>query len=262
LHGRILLPVPPAGSPAGVSGDARGARSPHPVPIRLAAMFHTEVVERASRVLPGLATTEPNRWTSGGSLPIVTTVDQLTRLAVAARGGDASALEELVGSTYDQVWRLCAALVGRQRGEDVAQEVYLRAVRALPRFRGESSARTWLLAIARNTCVDELRTSSRRRRRDAAIAAVRTDPSVTPDASGTTEVDDLLSRLEPERRTAFVLTQLLGLAYAEAATICGCSPGTIASRVSRARADLAAFLAEPQQEPHPSRRAASASRPA
>ncbi len=206
--------------------------------------------------------TEPSRWTSGGSLPIVATVDQLTRLAVAARGGDVSALEELVGSTYDQVWRLCAALVGRQRGEDVAQEVFLRAVGALPRFRGESTARTWLLAIARNTCMDELRTSSRRRRRDAAISAVSTDESVSPDASGMTEVDDLLSRLVPERRTAFVLTQLLGLAYAEAATICGCSPGTIASRVSRARTDLAAFLSDPRQEPHPSRRTASASEPA
>ena len=56
-------------------------------------------------------------------------------------------------------------------------------------------------------------------------------------------VTDLLSRLDPDRREAFVLTQLLGLPYAEAADVAGCPVGTIRSRVARARADLVESLA-------------------
>jgi RNA polymerase sigma-70 factor (ECF subfamily) len=57
-------------------------------------------------------------------------------------------------------------------------------------------------------------------------------------------VADLLARLDPDRREAFVLTQLLGLSYAEAAEVAGCPVGTIRSRVARARADLIDSLAE------------------
>jgi RNA polymerase sigma-70 factor (ECF subfamily) len=56
-------------------------------------------------------------------------------------------------------------------------------------------------------------------------------------------VTDLLARLDPDRREAFVLTQLLGLPYAEAAEVAGCPVGTIRSRVARARADLVDSLA-------------------
>lgn len=168
-------------------------------------------------------------------------MDALTRLALAAGRGDQAALERLVEGSYDQVWRLCARLVDTQSADDLAQEAYGRAVSALPRFSGRSSARTWLLAIARNTCMDELRARTRHRRRDARLAA---RPSVgeaaVPDATGHATVADALSRLSPERCEAFVLTQLLGLTYAEAAAVCGCPTGTIRSRVARARADLLA----------------------
>lgn len=56
-------------------------------------------------------------------------------------------------------------------------------------------------------------------------------------------VADLLARMEPDRREAFVLTQLLGLSYAEAAEVAGCAVGTIRSRVARGRADLVGSLA-------------------
>jgi RNA polymerase sigma-70 factor (ECF subfamily) len=166
-------------------------------------------------------------------------VDALTRLALAARRGNRSALDRLVESSYDQVWRLCSRLVDEQGADDLTQDTFIRAVRALPGFRGDASARTWLLTIARNACMDELRARSRRRQRDASLmpgGAGR--ESVAIDAGHALAVTDLLTRLAPERREAFVLTQMLGLSYQEAADICACPLGTIRSRVARARADL------------------------
>jgi RNA polymerase sigma-70 factor, ECF subfamily len=172
-------------------------------------------------------------------------VDALTRLAVAACAGDRAALDQLIEGAYEQVWRLCARLVDEQSADDLAQEAFLRAVRAMPAYRAEASARTWLLAIARNTCMDELRTRSRRRRRDATLVArVAGRPDVTTDAGHEVGIADMLARLTPERREAFVLTQLLGLSYDETAQICGCPPGTIRSRVARARTDLVIALSD------------------
>lgn len=104
---------------------------------------------------------------------------------------------------------------------------FVRAVRGLSRFRGDASARTWLLTVTRHACTDELRKRRRRRRRDALLGALGLDgETLSPDASHTSTVDDLLARLEPERRAAFVLTQQLGLSYDEAAAICECPAGT------------------------------------
>jgi RNA polymerase sigma-70 factor (ECF subfamily) len=173
-------------------------------------------------------------------------VDALTRLALAARTGDRAALDRLVEGAYEQVWRLCARMVDDQCADDLAQEAFLRAVRALPTFRAEASARTWLLAIARNTCMDELRTRSRRRRRDASlIGGMDGREGTTTDAGQEVGVSDMLARLAPERREAFVLTQMLGLSYNEAAEVCDCPPGTIRSRVARARGDLIAAMSDP-----------------
>jgi RNA polymerase sigma-70 factor (ECF subfamily) len=167
-------------------------------------------------------------------------VDALTHLALDAARGDRQALDGLVESTYDQVWRLCATVVDEGCADDLAQETFGRAVRALAGFRGDSSARTWLLAIARYTCMDELRARDRRRRLDAVLEADA--GGVVEDSSGPSVTADLLGRLEPARRLAFFLTQVLGLSYQEAAEVCGCPAGTIRSRVARARADLLAAL--------------------
>ena len=67
---------------------------------------------------------------------------------------------------------------------------------------------------------------------------------VVPDPSGELALSALLAGLGPERREAFVLTQILGLSYGETASICGCELGTVRSRVARARADLVAALAD------------------
>jgi len=172
-------------------------------------------------------------------------VDALTRLARAAQDGDERALEDFVEASYDQVWRLCAALVRASDADDLAQETYIRALRALPQFRADASARTWLLAIARYVCLDELRSKDRRGRRDArTILRDARYRSAGGDASESIVVIDLLVRLEPDRRSAFVLTQMLGLSYEEAARVCDCPIGTIRSRVARARMDLISTTAD------------------
>ena len=179
----------------------------------------------------------------------VTAVDALARLADAAAAGDGRALEAFVEASYDQVWRLCAALVDEQSADDLAQETYIGVVRSLPRFRGEASARTWLLSIARHVCLDELRARVRQRRRDAPLlTADRGREPVSPDASQEFTITDLVRRLEPERRAAFVITQMLGLSYEEAAQVCDCPTGTIRSRVARARADLLDVLAHAEAD--------------
>lgn len=173
-------------------------------------------------------------------------MDVLTRLARQAGAGDPRALNAFVEAGYDQVWRLCAALVDEQTADDLAQETFTRVVRALPAFRRESSARTWLLAIARHVCLDELRGRSRRRRRDAVMG--NGAHATAADSGSGVALADLVRRLDSDRRTAFVLTQVLGLPYDEAATVCGCPPGTVRSRVARARADLVALIEQAAQE--------------
>jgi RNA polymerase sigma-70 factor (ECF subfamily) len=172
-------------------------------------------------------------------------MDELERVAADAAAGDPLAAAAFVRATQSDVWRLCAALGDPQAADDLTQETFLRAFGALHRFEGRSSVRTWLFGIARHVCADALR--SRRRRRLTLVrdtgdleAAGPTGPA-DPVAEGAV-VGDLLARLEADRREAFVLTQLLGLSYADAAEVAGCPVGTIRSRVARARADLMTSL--------------------
>jgi RNA polymerase sigma-70 factor (ECF subfamily) len=173
-------------------------------------------------------------------------VEELERLAADAAEGDPLAAAALVRATQSDVWRLCAALGDRDSADDLTQETYLRAFGALTRFEGRSSLRTWLLSIARRVCADAIRAKRRRRltlvRDDADLEALAGSDGADRLAEGSA-VADLLVRLDRDRREAFVLTQLLGLPYAEAAAVVGCPVGTIRSRVARARADLVAALA-------------------
>jgi RNA polymerase sigma-70 factor, ECF subfamily len=174
-------------------------------------------------------------------------MDELERLAVDAAAGDPLAAAALVRRTQADVWRLCAALGDPGSADDLTQETYLRAFQALPRFEGRSSVRTWLLGIARRTCADHLRAVVRRRRLDARLAAQAwSDPPQHPDPVHRLGAADLLRRLGEERRTAFVLTQVLGLSYAEAAEVEDVPVGTIRSRVARAREELVAAVTAAQ----------------
>jgi RNA polymerase sigma-70 factor (ECF subfamily) len=111
----------------------------------------------------------------------------------------------------------------------------------LKRFRGDSTVMTWLLTIARRVVVDELRRERRRTRlqgRLAQDAVVGVEDMPVPVAW-----EPYLGVLDPDRRLAFVLTQVLGYSYADAAVVAGCPVGTIRSRVSRARMLLLESLA-------------------
>jgi RNA polymerase sigma-70 factor, ECF subfamily len=179
-------------------------------------------------------------------LPLVTAADDATALALAARAGDAAAQAGFVRATQAEVWRFCAALVDPGAADDLAQETYLRAFKALAAFEGRSSVRTWLLGIARRTCADHLRAVVRRRRLDARLAAQAWTAGHHPDPGQRLGAADLLRRLGEERRSAFVLTQVLGLSYAEAATVEDVPVGTIRSRVARAREELMVAVAAAQ----------------
>ncbi|MEU0151550.1 sigma-70 family RNA polymerase sigma factor [Micromonospora fulviviridis] len=165
--------------------------------------------------------------------------EQVTAWALAAGRGDQQALAAFVRATQHQTWRFLHHLLASSDTDDLVQETYLRALRSLPGFAGRSSARTWLFGIARRVAVDHVRSAARR---------PRTTPleEWEPPASGRFEDEVVLGRLllglPPERREAFVATQVLGLSYAEAAQVCGCPVGTIRSRVARAREDLVAAV--------------------
>jgi RNA polymerase sigma-70 factor (ECF subfamily) len=134
--------------------------------------------------------------------------------------------------TQADVWRLCAHLGSPQSADDLTQDTYARAFASLHRFLGRSSARTWLLSIARRACADAVRAAQRERRLALPPQQVVADPA------GSVAMRALIAALEPERREAFVLTQVVGLSYAEVADVCSCPIGTVRSRVARARADL------------------------
>ncbi|WP_433531761.1 sigma-70 family RNA polymerase sigma factor [Micromonospora sp. CA-263727] len=170
--------------------------------------------------------------------------DPATGWALAARDGDRAAQAAFVRATQAEVWRFAAALVDPDSADDLTQDTFLRAFRALPAFEGRSSARTWLLGIARRACADHLRTVVRQRRLDQRLTAQAHTAAPHPDPAGQLGADDLLRRLPADRRGAFVLTQLLGLSYAEAAAVERVPVGTIRSRVARARSELVDAIGE------------------
>ena len=163
------------------------------------------------------------------------TGDPLRRYVEAAVEGDDVAFAYLVSATQPAVWRLCTALGSSGVEEDLVQETYLRAIKSLATFRFEVPFQAWLLAIARRVCADDVRRRTRARRLADRLDLYAGDGVALDHES----VDHLLDELEPDRRDAFVLTQVMGLSYEEAAEVMECPIGTVRSRVARARADLA-----------------------
>ena len=174
-------------------------------------------------------------------------MDELTQMALAAAAGDRAAVTAFVRRTQPEVWRVCARLGDRDLADDLTQEVYLRALPALARFRADASARTWLLQIARHVCADHVRRATRRRALLGRLVAGDRHEVAAADRTGEVDLDAALAALEPDRRAAFVLTQVAGLSYAEAAEVCEVPVGTIRSRVARARTDLIEAWVTPEQ---------------
>lgn len=179
-----------------------------------------------------------------------------TGWALAARTGDREAADAFVRSLHRDVVRYVAHLsADPQSAEDLAQDTFLRALRTLHRFEGRSSARTWLLTIARRAVVDDFRRAAARPlladTDDWRATVERTQPIGLPGFEDGVALQELLAGLPHDRRQAFVLTQLLGLSYAEAAHVTGCPVGTVRSRVARARTALTAELERGEAEAVP-----------
>jgi len=167
----------------------------------------------------------------------------ITAWALAARSGDPDAVDHFVRALHRDVRRYVTFLgADPQSADDLTQDTFLRALGSLHRFEGRSSARTWLLSIARRAVIDSIRYSSSRPRLsdtdDWQSAAERTQFRDLPGFDDGIALAELLDALPDDRREAFVLTQLVGLPYAEAASVSDCPVGTVRSRLHRARALL------------------------
>ncbi|MFF8974756.1 sigma-70 family RNA polymerase sigma factor [Streptomyces sp. NPDC014995] len=179
--------------------------------------------------------------------------ESATAWALAARGGDADAVEQFVRALHRDVQRYVAHLCADpQAVDDLAQDTFLRALGSLHRFEGRSSARAWLLSIARRAVIDSHRYAAARPRPadvpDWQLAVELSQPRGLPGFDDGVALLDLLASLPDERREAFVLTQMVGLPYAEAAEISDCPVGTVRSRVARARATLMDLLTDEADE--------------
>lgn len=170
-----------------------------------------------------------------------------TAWALAARAGDPEAADRFVRALHGDVLRYVTHLSGDpQTAHDLTQDTFARALGSLHRFEGRASARTWLLSIARRAVADSLRRAAARPRIADAVdwrtAHERAQPRGLPGFDDGVALIDLLETLSAERREAFLLTQVVGLSYEEAAGFLGCPVGTVRSRVSRARAVLGGLL--------------------
>jgi RNA polymerase sigma-70 factor, ECF subfamily len=171
------------------------------------------------------------------------------QVVAAARGGDLGAFEVLVRHYQGGVWRLTFQLL-RDEGlaDDVTQDTFVRAMRFLPRYRGESKFSTWLFSIARNCAMDELRRLGRRaraaRRASAGAAMPVGDPNVG------IEVREVVAALSMELREPVVLIDMFGLSYKEAAMVLRIPTGTVKSRLHRARRSIVEALTERPEETH------------
>jgi RNA polymerase sigma-70 factor, ECF subfamily len=173
--------------------------------------------------------------------PRAETPDELDWLA-AARRGEPWALEQLYHGHQPQVYALCYRLLGRaDDAEDAVQATFVRAFRALPRFRGESSTRTWLYRIATNEALSMLR------RRRESPAPLDETPGAPDGAAAVLErltVRAAMARLTPGHRAILVLRLWEELSYAEIATVLGISLPAVKMRLSRAREQFRKFYEE------------------
>lgn len=170
-------------------------------------------------------------------------------LVARLRRGDGRAFEELVIAYQHRVFGVALRMLGnRAEAEEVAQETFLRAHRALPEFRGEARLHTWLYAIASRLCLNRLASPDRRLVRgddEALAAAAAGEPSAAAmleRAELDAAVRDAIAALPEDRRIVVVLRDLEGLSYEDIAEALGLELNTVRSRLHRARLDLKSKL--------------------
>jgi RNA polymerase sigma-70 factor, ECF subfamily len=174
--------------------------------------------------------------------------DDATLLA-RLRAGDEQAFEALVTTYQHRVFGVALRMLGRRaEAEEIAQETFLRAHRALGEFRGEARLGTWLYGIASRLCLNRLASSARRHEQGDEAAMLR-HAAERADAGAALEqrelaaaLHDAIAALPDDRRIVVVLRDLEGLEYEEIAEVLGVPLNTVRSRLHRARLDLQAKL--------------------
>ncbi len=170
-----------------------------------------------------------------------------------ARAGDTEAFGDLVRRHQDVIYRLAVRMVGPDSAEDVAQGAFLKAWTGLERFRGGAAFGTWLYRIAANLCLDHLRSAARFRPLplDGAALAVPDGydlaEAVVADAERADQraaLAEALAALPPEDRLILALRAGEGLSYEAIGAALDLAPGTVGTRLHRARARLHRLLTE------------------
>ncbi len=179
-----------------------------------------------------------------------------------AKAGDDRAFGELVRRYRPRILALTLHLTGSESdAEDVTQEVFLKAFRALDAFEGRSQFFTWVYRMAVNRSLNARR--DKKRRREALMEDPRIARAVEVDARGNParaaelrqtygRLLEALDKLPGDMRTSVVLVALQGLSHGEAAVVQDCSPGTIAWRIHEARKRLRKSLGTPPAIPRSS----------
>jgi len=167
--------------------------------------------------------------------------DDLAEVIAGCQAGNRDAQRRLYDGYHRRVYRLAVRMVGSADAADVTQEVFLRVFARVVTFRGASAFPTWLYRVAVNEC---LRYLGRRPRKLQPLVEEPVCAAAGPERS--LEQADLLERalerLDAPLRAVFLLREVEGLRYQEIADILAIAPGTVASQLSRARAELQAFL--------------------
>ena len=169
-------------------------------------------------------------------------------LICRAARGDAEAFRQLVEAYQTPAYRLAARMCGPDSAEDVTQEAFLAAWRALPEFRGDCRFSTWLSRLVSNAAIDCLRREKKHRDTgdvdDLELPDGGPSPQEQAERSDTRDaVRRALDRLSPEHRQVLLLRFMQELDYGEIARALNVSEGTVKSRINRAKSKLREVLA-------------------
>lgn len=171
-------------------------------------------------------------------------------IARKAAQNDIEAFDQIAGTASEPVYRICLTLLkNKAAAEDAAQDILIKAYRAMPSFKGDASVSTWIYRIAYNHCLDALRKENRRRHEslDALLENGREPQALRPQSEQDNIDNHIMVRLALETlpedsRIILTLREVAGLSYKEIAQALEISEGTVKSRLSRAKEALCAAI--------------------
>jgi RNA polymerase sigma-70 factor (ECF subfamily) len=170
-----------------------------------------------------------------------------SQLIRQAADGDARAIRSLYDRYAPRVFAVVRRIAGDdESAQDYAQEAWIRAVRALPSFRGDARFSTWLHRIAVNSALQALRRSETRRRREAPFPA---EVAIAPHGGDTLlqrRLERALDALPDGMRQVLILHDVEGYTHEEIGDALGVAPGTSKSQLFKARAKMRELLSPPE----------------